>query len=77
MLTSIATVSISGTLDRKLAVIAEAGYQGVEIFENDLLGFDGTAADVCTVQPSSRANDVDHASPVTVPARNGRFDERE
>jgi 4-hydroxyphenylpyruvate dioxygenase len=45
MLTSIATVSISGTLDRKLAAIAEAGYQGVEIFENDLLGFDGTAAD--------------------------------
>ncbi len=46
MLTSIATVSISGTLDRKLAAIAEAGYQGVEIFENDLLGFDGTTADV-------------------------------
>jgi len=46
MLTSIATVSISGTLDRKLAVIAEAGYEGVEIFENDLLGFDGTALDV-------------------------------
>ena len=46
MLTSIATVSISGTLDRKLAAIAEAGYQGVEIFENDLLGYDGTAAEV-------------------------------
>src|ERR1700727_2609097 len=46
MLTSIATVSISGTLDRKLAAIASAGYGGVEIFENDLLGFDGTAADV-------------------------------
>jgi 4-hydroxyphenylpyruvate dioxygenase len=46
MLTSIATVSISGTLDRKLAAISEAGFQGVEIFENDLLGFDGTAAEV-------------------------------
>ena len=46
MLTSIATVSISGTLDRKLAAIAETGYQGVEIFESDLLGFDGTVADV-------------------------------
>jgi 4-hydroxyphenylpyruvate dioxygenase len=46
VLTSIATVSISGTLDRKLAAIAEAGFGGVEIFENDLLGFDGTAADV-------------------------------
>ncbi len=46
MLSSIATVSISGTLDRKLAAIADAGYGGVEIFESDLLGFDGTAADV-------------------------------
>ena len=46
MQTSIATVSLSGTLDRKLIAIANAGYDGVEIFENDLLGFDGTAADV-------------------------------
>jgi 4-hydroxyphenylpyruvate dioxygenase len=46
MLTSIATVSISGTLDQKLAAIAEAGFAGVEIFESDLLGFDGTALEV-------------------------------
>jgi 4-hydroxyphenylpyruvate dioxygenase len=46
MQTSIATVSLSGTLDRKLTVIADAGYAGVEIFESDLLGFDGTARDV-------------------------------
>src|SRR5579863_3065170 len=46
MQTSIATVSLSGTLDRKLAVIADAGYTGVEVFENDLLGFDGTVSDV-------------------------------
>jgi 4-hydroxyphenylpyruvate dioxygenase len=46
MLTSIATVSISGTLDRKLEAIAQAGFAGVEIFESDLLGFDGTARDV-------------------------------
>lgn len=37
MLTSIATVSISGTLEDKLRAIADAGYDGVEIFENDLL----------------------------------------
>ena len=37
MLTSIATVSISGNLDTKLRAIAEAGFDGVEIFENDLL----------------------------------------
>jgi 4-hydroxyphenylpyruvate dioxygenase len=34
---SIATVSLSGPLDRKLTAIAEAGFDGVEIFENDLL----------------------------------------
>jgi 4-hydroxyphenylpyruvate dioxygenase len=37
MLTSIATVSISGTLELKLRAIAQAGFDGVEIFENDLL----------------------------------------
>ena len=41
MYTSIATVSISGRLDTKLRAIAEAGFRGVEIFENDLLTFDG------------------------------------
>jgi 4-hydroxyphenylpyruvate dioxygenase len=46
MLTSIATVSLSGTLDQKLAACAEAGFAGVEIFESDLLGFDGTALEV-------------------------------
>lgn len=35
--TSIATVSISGALETKLQAIAAAGYQGAEIFENDLL----------------------------------------
>src|SRR5882757_9787405 len=37
MLTSMATVSISGTLELKLRAIAQAGFNGVEIFENDLL----------------------------------------
>jgi 4-hydroxyphenylpyruvate dioxygenase len=34
---SIATVSISGTLDEKLRAIAAAGFTAVEIFENDLI----------------------------------------
>ncbi|MFF2076119.1 bifunctional sugar phosphate isomerase/epimerase/4-hydroxyphenylpyruvate dioxygenase family protein [Kitasatospora sp. NPDC058162] len=34
---SIATVSLSGSLSEKLAAIAAAGFDGVEIFENDLL----------------------------------------
>ncbi|KQQ35102.1 3-keto-5-aminohexanoate cleavage protein [Rhizobium sp. Leaf306] len=46
MKTSIATVSISGELPEKLAAIAQAGFSGVEIFENDFLAFDGTPADV-------------------------------
>jgi 4-hydroxyphenylpyruvate dioxygenase len=46
MKTSIATVSISGDLREKLAAIAAAGFDGVEIFENDFLAFDGTPADV-------------------------------
>ncbi|MDR5819655.1 TIM barrel protein [Caballeronia sp. LZ043] len=46
MRTSIATVSISGTLAEKLQAIKAAGFDGVEIFENDLLYFDGAPADV-------------------------------
>ncbi len=46
MKTSIATVSISGTLTEKLQAIAAAGFQGVEIFENDFLAFDGSAREV-------------------------------
>ena len=46
MLTSIATVSLSGDLQEKLDAIAAAGFDGVEIFENDLLSFDGSPADV-------------------------------
>lgn len=44
--TSIATVSISGNLLEKLAAIAAAGFDGVEIFENDFLAFDGSPAEV-------------------------------
>ncbi|MCO5058405.1 MAG: sugar phosphate isomerase/epimerase and 4-hydroxyphenylpyruvate domain-containing protein [Rhizobiaceae bacterium] len=46
MKTSIATVSISGDLREKLAAIAAAGFDGVEIFENDFLAFDGGPAEV-------------------------------
>jgi 4-hydroxyphenylpyruvate dioxygenase len=46
MQTAIATVCLSGTLNEKLEAIAAARFKGVEIFENDLLGFNGTPADV-------------------------------
>ncbi len=44
--TSIATVSIAGDLAEKLSAISAAGFDGVEIFENDFLAFDGSPRDV-------------------------------
>jgi hypothetical protein len=43
---SIATISISGTLAEKLSAIAAAGYQAVEIFENDLLSAPQSAVEI-------------------------------
>jgi 4-hydroxyphenylpyruvate dioxygenase len=43
---SIATVSISGTLAEKMEAAAAIGFDGVEIFENDLLTFEGSPKDV-------------------------------
>jgi 4-hydroxyphenylpyruvate dioxygenase len=42
---SIATVCLSGTLPDKLEAAAAAGFDAVEIFENDLLTYEGTAAE--------------------------------
>jgi len=46
MRTAIATVCLSGGLAEKLEAIAAAGFTGVELFENDLLSFNGSPADV-------------------------------
>jgi 4-hydroxyphenylpyruvate dioxygenase len=46
MVRSIATVSIGGALDEKLKTIAAAGFDAVEIFENDFTCFDGSARTV-------------------------------
>ncbi len=43
---SIATVSLSGTLPEKMEAAAAIGFDGVEIFESDLLTFDGTPNDI-------------------------------
>lgn len=45
MRTAIATVCLSGTLTEKIEAIAAAQFRGVEMFENDLLSFNGTPAD--------------------------------
>src|SRR5215470_41961 len=46
MQTAIATVCLSGVLNEKLEAIAAAGFRSVELFENDLLSFNGKPADV-------------------------------
>ncbi|MEM7270553.1 MAG: TIM barrel protein [Pseudomonadota bacterium] len=46
MKTGIATVSIAGDLPEKLAAIAAAGFDGVEIFEQDFIAHDGGPAEV-------------------------------
>ena len=46
MKTAIATVSISGDLPEKLAAIAAAGFDGIEIFEQDFIAHDAGPRDV-------------------------------
>ncbi len=46
MRSSIATVSLGGSLKEKLQAVAAAGFEGVEIFETDVLAHDGTPADI-------------------------------
>jgi 4-hydroxyphenylpyruvate dioxygenase len=46
MRTSIATVSLGGTPREKLTAVAAAGFEGVEIFENDVLTHDGSPVEI-------------------------------
>lgn len=46
MKTSIATVSIAGNLVEKLEAIAAAGFDGIEIFEQDFISHDGNPREV-------------------------------
>jgi 4-hydroxyphenylpyruvate dioxygenase len=47
--TAIATVCLSGTLEEKLAAAAAAGFDGVELFENDLLASPLAPAEVRSI----------------------------
>ena len=49
MRTSIATVSISGDFREKLEAIAAAGFDGIEIFENDFIAFDRGPAEAAAI----------------------------
>ncbi|GAA2911158.1 hypothetical protein GCM10011428_27130 [Streptomyces violaceus] len=53
MRTSIATVSLSGSLTGKLDAAARAGFDGVEIFENDLLASPLTPRTSAPAAPTS------------------------
>ncbi|MBY4402054.1 TIM barrel protein [Rhodococcus fascians] len=44
--TSVATVSLSGSLDEKMRAIAEAGFDGFEVFEPDLISSPDLPADI-------------------------------
>lgn len=46
MKTAIATVCLSGDFNDKIDAIARAGFDGVEIFENDLLAYDRSPKDI-------------------------------
>ena len=43
---SIAAVSMSGTLRQKLEAIAAARFDGIELFENDFIAFNGSAREL-------------------------------
>ncbi|UJF17853.1 TIM barrel protein [Vibrio sp. SS-MA-C1-2] len=49
---SIATVCLSGTLEQKMHAAAKAGFHAIEIFENDLTQYRGSAADVRRIADS-------------------------
>ena len=51
---SIATVCLSGTLRQKIEAIAKAGFQGIEIFENDLITHDGCLSELGSLRVSHR-----------------------
>ena len=68
MKTSIATVSLSGTLGEKLEAIANAKFDAVEIFENDLITFNGAPADVRHACARARAR---HRHAAAVPRLRG------
>ncbi len=45
MKTSIATVSLAGDFEEKLAAVTKTGFNGIEVFEQDIIGFEGSASE--------------------------------
>ena len=70
MKTSIATVSISGSLVEKLHACAAAGFDGVEIFEPDLIASDHSPEEIRESGPAARP--VARSVPAAARHRGGR-----
>lgn len=64
MRTSIATISVGGTLDLKLSSMARAGFDGVEIMDADLV-----ASDLSPAQIGARCRDLGLAVEILQPVR--------
>src|SRR5690349_24725470 len=73
---SIATVCLSGTLEDRLDAAATAGFDGVEIFENDLIAATSSAEDIraraadlgLTIELYQPFRDAEGAPPERFPA---------
>lgn len=82
MRTSIATVCLSGTLEEKLVAAAEAGFDGVEIFEPDLVASPSSPAEVraaardlgLTLDLYQPVRDIEGVDPETFAANLRRLD---
>src|SRR4051795_4701659 len=66
--TAVATVCLSGTLEDKLSAAAAAGFDGVEIFEPDLIAPPWAAAPGCV---GGEISDPDFTAPPGSAARGG------
>lgn len=53
MLRAISSLSFSGPLAGKISSAAEAGFAGIEIFREDIVGFDGAPGDIAALAAAS------------------------
>src|SRR5438270_10693108 len=59
---AIATVSLSGTLEDKLRAAAAAGFDGIEIFENDLVNSGATPREIRQLAAELTRRSEEHTS---------------
>lgn len=49
MMRAISSLSFSGPLEQKIVAAAQAGFRGIEVFREDIVGFEGTPQDVAAL----------------------------